>query len=167
VAGLARALSASGRPARVEHAGPVDPATVRFLADCAQIRIALLSPAGAVLRLGRSQRLVSAAQKRALIARDGGCVIPGCTVTADACQAHHVTAWTDGGRTDLDNLALLCLGHHVEITTAAASRPSGNGWHIEMKNGVPWVRPPSWIDPAPPLLPNAVHHPAQRRPSES
>jgi hypothetical protein len=166
VAGLARALSASGRQARVEHAGPVDPATVRFLADCAQLRVALLSPDGAVLHLGRSQRLVSPAQKRALIARDAGCVIPGCTVTADACQAHHVTAWTDGGPTNLDNLSLLCLGHHIEITTAASSRTDGNGWHIEMVNGVPWVRPPSWIDPARPLLRNSVHHPAHERSSQ-
>ena len=50
----------AGRPARVEHAGMIDAATLRFLADCAQIRIALLSPDGAVLHLGRTQRLASA-----------------------------------------------------------------------------------------------------------
>jgi hypothetical protein len=158
VTALGRALSPLGHPARVEHAGPVDGATLRFLADCAQIRVALLSPDGAVLHLARTQRLVSPAQKRALMARDAGCVIPGCTVTADACQAHHVIPWTDGGPTDLDNLALLCLRHHVEITTSSTSEGAGSGWQIEMIDGVPWVRTPSWIDWRRPLLRNAVHH---------
>ncbi len=160
---FARALSPLARPARVEHAGMIDAATLRFLADCAQIRIALLSPDGAVLHLGRTQRLASATQKRALIARDAGCVIPGCVVTADACQAHHVVPWTEGGPTDLDNLALLCFRHHAEVTATGSGDVARDGWQIEMVAGVPWVRPPSWVDVRRPQLRNAVHHlPHQR-----
>ena len=112
---LARALSPYGIPARVDHAGPVDPDTLELLACNATIRAALLAPGGALLDLGRTQRLASPAQKTALLARDGGCVIPGCTVPGDACDAHHVSWWTRGGPTDLDNLALACGRHHTEI----------------------------------------------------
>jgi hypothetical protein len=155
------ALSPHATPATVEHAGPVHPATLRWLSDCAHLRVALLDPGGAVLNVGRSRRLVTPAQRRALTARDQGCVIPGCTVPADACQAHHVVPWTEGGPTDLDNLALLCIGHHIGITTD----DTDTGWQIHMREGVLWARPPSWADPARPLLRNAVHHP--RRPRRS
>ena len=112
---LARALSPYAVPARLEHAGPVDADTLELLACNATIRAALLAPSGALLDLGRTQRLATPAQKTALLARDGGCVIPGCTVPGDACDAHHVQWWTRGGPTDLDNLALACGRHHTEI----------------------------------------------------
>jgi hypothetical protein len=64
------------------------------------------------LDLGRSHRIVSSKQFRALVLRDGGhCLHPGC-VSAVGLEAHHVRHWLYGGRTDLDNLALLCRRHH-------------------------------------------------------
>jgi hypothetical protein len=39
----------------------------------------------------------------------------------DIGQRHHVTAWADGGATDLDNLTLLCA-----ITTTTSSARAGN-----------------------------------------
>ena len=77
---LGRVLSPYTAPARLEHAGPVDPTTFALLACAATVRAALLTPGGALLDLGRTQRLATPAQKTALLARDGGCVIPGCTV---------------------------------------------------------------------------------------
>jgi hypothetical protein len=63
------------------------------------------------LDLGRSQRLVNRAQRRALRFRDGpGCAFPGCS--ARHVDAHHILFWADGGPTDLDNLVLLCRHHH-------------------------------------------------------
>jgi hypothetical protein len=32
-----------------------------------------------------------------------------------ACDAHHLQHWADGGTTSLDNLVLLCRGHHTLI----------------------------------------------------
>jgi hypothetical protein len=65
-----------------------------------------------VLDLGRSQRLVSDQQYRALAIRDDGrCAHPGCESTW-YLQAHHVIHWIDGGPTDMDNLILLCGSHH-------------------------------------------------------
>lgn len=39
-------------------------------------------------------------------------MFPGCDLPTTWCDSHHVIEWTDGGRTDLDNLVLLCRHHH-------------------------------------------------------
>ena len=63
------------------------------------------------LWLGRNQRLANSAQRLALAVRDGGCVL--CDEPMHRCQIHHIQEWnTEGGRTDLENLATLCGGHH-------------------------------------------------------
>jgi hypothetical protein len=66
---------------------------------------------GEPLNVGRKQRTVPAALKRALWARDGGCAFPGCTHT-HFVDAHHIRHWADGGETSLENTTLLCSGHH-------------------------------------------------------
>jgi hypothetical protein len=67
------------------------------------------------LDVGRSSRVVTAAQRQALAVRDGGCVFPGCSRPLAWCEGHHVRHWLDGGPTDLDNLALLCRAHHRAV----------------------------------------------------
>jgi hypothetical protein len=66
---------------------------------------------GEPLNVGRKQRTVPAALKRALWARDAGCSFPGCTHTRFV-DAHHIRHWADGGDTSLANTTLLCDGHH-------------------------------------------------------
>lgn len=66
---------------------------------------------GAPLALGRKQRVVSTAIKRALWARDRGCTFPGCH-RRHYVDAHHIVHWAKGGETRLDNLTLLCSYHH-------------------------------------------------------
>ena len=56
------------------------------------------------LAVGRTARTATPAQRRALAARDRGCVIPGCAIPAEACQVHHLVEWADGGTTDTANL---------------------------------------------------------------
>ncbi|MGA5543341.1 DUF222 domain-containing protein [Mycobacterium sp. NPDC051198] len=64
---------------------------------------------GAALNYFRARRTASPAQRIMLIARDGGCTKPCCTVGAYGCQAHHATAdWTAGGNTNVDEMALAC-----------------------------------------------------------
>lgn len=67
------------------------------------------------LAVGRSQRTATATQRRALAQRDGGCIIPGCAVPAEACQIHHLQEWADGGNTDVDNMVTLCWAHHRQV----------------------------------------------------
>jgi hypothetical protein len=58
------------------------------------------------------ERVISPPLKRALHARDGHCVWPGCERPASWSQGHHLVPWIHGGLTELDNLALLCRRHH-------------------------------------------------------
>jgi hypothetical protein len=66
-----------------------------------------------LLELGRATRVVAPALRRALAARDGGCVAPGCDRPPAWTDAHHLEHWAHGGPTDLGNLALLCRTHHL------------------------------------------------------
>jgi hypothetical protein len=67
------------------------------------------------LDVGRTQRTATAAQRRALAVRDGGCIIPGCPIPAEACQTHHLVEWAEGGATSVENMALLCWAHHRQV----------------------------------------------------
>ena len=88
-------------------------ATVRRLACDADIIPTVLNGKGRVIDVGRRTRRVSEVLRCVLIARDGGCVWPGCDAAPSRCDAHHVKHWADGGPTDADNLALLCHRHHT------------------------------------------------------
>lgn len=91
----------------------------------------LMSTAVAVLYVGRSKRTVTLAQRRALEARDRHCVFPGCRAHPRRCHAHHVQEWDDDGPTDLDNLALLCVRHHMSVHEGGwtMSRTPGTAAH--------------------------------------
>ena len=67
------------------------------------------------LELGRTTRVVTAAQRAALVVRDGGCVVAGCPRPPAWCEAHHLVHWLHGGPTDLTNLALVCRAHHRAV----------------------------------------------------
>jgi hypothetical protein len=67
------------------------------------------------LDVGRATRVVAPAQRSALTVRDGGCRFPGCDRPVAWCEAHHLRHWLHGGPTDLDNLVLLCRGHHHAV----------------------------------------------------
>jgi Domain of unknown function (DUF222)/HNH endonuclease len=67
------------------------------------------------LEVGRASRVVSPAQRTALVVRDGGCAFPGCQRPPAWCEAHHLRHWLRGGPTDLANLALLCRAHHRAV----------------------------------------------------
>lgn len=66
---------------------------------------------GEPLSVGRKSRVVPAAIKRALWARDEGCRFPGCG-RKRFVDAHHIAHWSAGGETSLENLMLLCTKHH-------------------------------------------------------
>jgi Domain of unknown function (DUF222)/HNH endonuclease len=67
------------------------------------------------LEVGRTSRVVSAAQRVALVVRDGGCAVAGCERPPGWCEAHHLVHWLHGGPTDLENLALVCRAHHRAV----------------------------------------------------
>jgi len=92
---------------------PITAGQARRLACNAGIVPAVLGGRSEVLDLGRSRRLFSGAQRKALALRHRQCQAEGCTVPATWCEAHHAGApWSRGGRTDLADGQLLCSWHH-------------------------------------------------------
>jgi hypothetical protein len=88
---------------------------VRRLACTAQLIPAVLGTHSETLDLGRSARLFSRAQIKALRLRDQGCRADGCSVPVTWTEAHHLDPWSRGGNTDLANGLLLCNFHHHRI----------------------------------------------------
>jgi hypothetical protein len=132
-----------GGVALLSTKGTLTGAELRRLACDAGIIPAVLGrdDAGSeILDLGRTRRDFSTAQRRALTVRDRGCVAPGCDRPPDQCHAHHQWEWDDGGPTDLDNGALLCEFHHLQVHR--------QGWRVNLAtNGYPQLTPPPSIDP--------------------
>lgn len=108
------AAGATGEPAAGAATGldGLSPAEVDLLMCDPVLRALVVDSLGVPLDLGRSVRFATREQRRALAARDGGCVFPGCGAPASWTDAHHVVRFSDGGSTDLSNLASLCRHHH-------------------------------------------------------
>ena len=79
------------------------------------------TPQADVLNVGRTHRLATTAQRRAVHARQGGvCANPGCRGTH--LELHHALWWDrDQGPTDLDNLVGLCPRCHQLVHTGRLS----------------------------------------------
>jgi hypothetical protein len=85
----------------------------RRMACTAGLLPAVLGGKGEVLDLGRTRRLFTPAQRKALAIRDRTCRAEGCNIPAAWCEAHHAQApWSHGGKTDLADGLLLCSYHH-------------------------------------------------------
>ena len=109
-------MGVCGAPAgAMQYSEPISFATVqRFACDSSITRI-LVRPKSANLEVGRATRVPSAAQRRALVARDGGCIWPGCERPASWTAAHHFKHWGHFGVTELPNMGLLCYRHHWQV----------------------------------------------------
>jgi hypothetical protein len=106
-------LQTAGAPAAdLEFSLPISAKAVERLACDSSVTRILLGADSAVIDVGRSKRVISPAQKRALDVRDKGCRFPGCDRPATWTSGHHLVHWIRGGSTDLPNLALLCYRHH-------------------------------------------------------
>jgi hypothetical protein len=115
----------------LEDVGPVTPEAARRLACDASITRVITDACSEPLEVGRKTKVVSAAIRRAVAVRDGGCRFPGCERPPGWCDAHHVRHWADGGETGLSNLVLLCRPHHRLIH---------RGFGVAMVDGRPEFR---------------------------
>lgn len=89
--------------------------TIRQLACDSSVSRIVWNAESEIIDVGRKTRVIPAATRRALIARDRRCIMPGCGRNPRWCDAHHIKHWADGGTTDLDNLCLLCRYHHTMV----------------------------------------------------
>jgi hypothetical protein len=106
---LTRAVGTAG----LSTGGTMTATEVRRLACTANLLPAVLGGAGEILDLGRSRRLFSPGQRKAMAIRDRRCRAEDCQIPVAWCEAHHAAApWATGGRTDLKDGLLLCSFHH-------------------------------------------------------
>jgi Domain of unknown function (DUF222)/HNH endonuclease len=98
--------------ADVDHVGRLSAATIERLSCDASIARVITQGRSAPLDVGRSTRTIPAALWRALVVRDGGCVVPGCDRPPGWCEVHHRIPWSRGGTTSLGNCELRCWRHH-------------------------------------------------------
>lgn len=100
-------------------------ATMRRLACDAHILPIVLNGDGVVLDVGRSQRLATDDQRRALRAMYRTCGIGDCDVPFDRCEIHHLDEWdAHHGETNLDRLIPGCSRHHHLVHEG--------GWTLEL-----------------------------------
>jgi len=98
--------------AEIVGAGPISSEAARRLVCDSRIGRVITRGRSEILGLGRLERTVTPAQRRALNVRDQGCVFTGCTAPPGWCDAHHLKPWDDGGETNLDEIGLACSHHH-------------------------------------------------------
>ncbi len=144
---------AAAGQASIGSVAALSPAAARRLACDAAVTTVLVDGAQ-VLAVGRARRFATTAQRRALLLRDGGCARPGCAETRpERLHAHHLVSWLAGGRTDVDNLVLLCdrchgLVHDLDLRLV---RSADGRLTARTSDGEPvWAVPEPGTTPAPP-----------------
>ncbi len=125
------------RGALLHTGGSLTPAQLRRIACDADLIPVVLGESGEPLDIGRADRRIPLRTRRAVAARDGGCAHPGCDRPPSWCEVHHVIEWQHGGRTDVENLVMLCCAHHDQVHSSE--------WTIDMSTGIPKFIPPPWL----------------------
>ena len=133
------------------HGALIDAREVRPLLGDAQIQTVVLDKLKRVEAYNTTHRIFNQSQRLAMIARDKGCSMPGCSVPPQWCESHHVVEHTSGGPTTIDNGALLCPYHHRMFEKL--------GFRCVMLDGTPHWIAPKWIDPDQVPRRNTVHAP--------
>ncbi len=98
----------------LERGGLLSCETVHRIACDSTIALAVDDDVGHTMYEGRSRRDPTDTQRREIMRRDRHCRFPGCT-NVTFTNVHHIVPWKPDGRTDLDNLALLCEYHHHRV----------------------------------------------------
>ena len=133
--------------AELEGDGVVHPASVERLLCNARVQTVVETDAGEVVSVGRVSRQPTAWMLRQIRHRDRECRFPGCG-SRRFTEAHHIVWWRNGGRTDLENLVLICSFHHRLVHEY--------GWRLDgTATDLRWSRPDGTryhTGPAPPAL---------------
>ena len=112
----ALATASNGETGVTIDAGPhVGPTTLEAVLCDSVLEVTARDGDGRYMDYGRRYRTAPPRLKRALIARAGSrCEADGCQ-SRHRLQIHHRTPWAQGGRTDQDDLVVLCWFHHQVV----------------------------------------------------
>ncbi|HEU5084990.1 MAG TPA: hypothetical protein VFU14_16735, partial [Acidimicrobiales bacterium] len=87
----------------------------------------LFNGTGTLLDANDAAEQWSRKQRRAIAARDQGCVFPGCGRPPRHCDIHHLHHRAHGGPTRTTNAAMLCRFHHRLL--------HHHGWRLTIRDG--------------------------------
>ena len=138
---LGTLLGLDDTPGHLEGFGPIDPELARSLAADGDWVRWLTDPAeGFLLDEGR-RRFPGSRLARFLRARERRCKHPACSVPSNRCDADHLPAYADGGRTSASTMSPTCPRHNRH-------RGPG-GWTIRSDEPHNPAAPPHplWISP--------------------
>ena len=132
-----------GAPGAELGSGAVVPAAVaqRLACDAVLTEVGV-DQRGQPVAVARARRTVPPSTWRALVVRDGGCVLCR-TCPPSWCDAHHwKEPWSRRRRSRLEDLCLLCRRCHVDLHAQGLrlQREPGGGWRAV--RGARGVRPP-------------------------
>ncbi|AZC13267.1 HNH endonuclease signature motif containing protein [Microbacterium sp. ABRD28] len=85
-----------------------------YLCDAGSVPV-IRDSTGRPLDVGREQRLFTRKQRLAIAARHGGCIGEHCTAPSSWTEIHHLTHWSHGGHTDVDDGVPLCRNCHLGL----------------------------------------------------
>ncbi len=91
--------------------GPrVGPETLAAMLCTGRVQVVGLER-GTPVVVSRTSRAIPPAIRAAVLHRDGGCTIDGCS-SRYRLEPHHIVPWARGGSHDITNLTTLCWYHH-------------------------------------------------------
>lgn len=114
-AGVDEDLLSGSEPATLDDGTPINFSELQTLLCSSVLQRVVVNQEGEVLDVGRKHRIATKHQAAAVIARDRTCRYPGCDRTIGSSEIHHSQYWRDGGKTDIDNLVMLCWYHHKHV----------------------------------------------------
>ena len=114
-AGIDASMLEGFTPATLEDGTALAPSQLAAMLCDSRISRVVLTAHGEPLDASRAQRLFSATQAKAILARDHTCRYPGCDRGIEVGEIHHAQQWEEGGATTVDNAVLLCWRHHQAV----------------------------------------------------
>ncbi|GMA85839.1 hypothetical protein GCM10025868_10890 [Angustibacter aerolatus] len=120
---VGRLLGEPAGPALLPTGQPVPDRRLQQLLCHAEVVPVALDRRDLPIDVGDTQYPFTPRQRAALALEHGHCTYGTCTAPAAWCDAHHVTPFSRGGRTDLSNGTLLCGRHHRWVHATGGSGP--------------------------------------------
>ncbi|MET0927985.1 MAG: HNH endonuclease signature motif containing protein, partial [Aeromicrobium sp.] len=134
------------KPATLAGYGNIGPSLLMYFLCVSDVTAFLMKDHGGdrqaqILNVGRTHRLATLKQRRAVIARQHGvCAAPGCRHTH--LEVHHSIWYSRGGTTDLDPLIGLCsrCHHLVHKNRLVITGNAVDGFDFTTRTGRPLAR---------------------------
>jgi hypothetical protein len=125
-----------GSPAaETEYGATLSGAAVGRLSCDASITRIMLDERLLPVCMSVMKRQLTKREMRALRQKYPTCARPGCNRPASQCQAHHITWWSRGRKTLIEDMCMLCSFHHWQIHEG--------GWQMARREdgGFVWIPP--------------------------